>query len=168
MWLRETFHACANELMLVSEDFRSAYLAGDQGDQSWRTRVMQETSMRGVEILRILALSIRSDQDYGLTDFDETQVGSIRANVPLADVPRLVHTYQPPHNELQGFAPLRLRQALNKIAHLNPGRTSFFADENNHDIILTGQDRDSNWVAIISLLQLCSVVKRLPDAAIQP
>jgi hypothetical protein len=66
MWERRTFHECAMELNAVSQEFRAAH----RGDSGWgsseRDRIMHETSKNGVALLKILAASIRSDQDYGL------------------------------------------------------------------------------------------------------
>jgi hypothetical protein len=164
MWQRRTFHECASELKAISEDFRSAYTNRWNWDKSRKDQVLRDTSTRGVEVLRILALSIRSDQDYGLTDNVSTSVGALHAHVAEGEALALVRDYHPPYDRLPGFNPLRLRQALNKIAHANPARSGFFADATTHDLILTGEERGSTWVAVISLIDLCNVVKSLPDA----
>ncbi len=65
MWRRRTFHECASELEIVSQYFRNAYLRKSKLDQQSRDELLRETSERGIEILRILALSIRSEDDYG-------------------------------------------------------------------------------------------------------
>lgn len=167
MWRRRTFHDCASELFAISEEFRSAHTNKFGWDRAERDRIMRDTSTRGVEVLRILALSIRADQDVGLTETDPTPVGALRTNVTEAEALTAVRNYQPPCGQLEGFAPLKLRQALNKIAHADPARSGFFADDNTHDLILTGLDRGSIWIAVISLIDLCRVVKSLPDANIQ-
>ena len=164
MWQRRTFHECASELCAISEDFRSAHTNRFGWDRAKRDRILRDTSTRGVEVLRILALSIRADQDVGLTGTDLTSVGAVRTNATEAEALTAVRTYQPPCSQLQGFAPLKLRQALNKIAHADPTRSGFFADDNTHDLVLTGLERGSTWIAVISLIDLCSVVKSLPDA----
>lgn len=43
----------------------------------------------------------------------------------------------------------------------------FFADADTHDLILTGEERGSTWVAVISIIDLCNVIKSLPDARTQ-
>lgn len=163
MWQRRTFHECAEELGALSEDFRSAHTNRFGWDSSRTQRVMVETSRRGVEILRILALSIRSDQDFGLTENGSTPVGALQNVATDAELVAAIRDYRPPYDRLTGFAPLKLRQALNKIAHANPSRSGFFADEHTHDLILTGEDRGDMWIAIISLIDLCSVIVALPD-----
>ena len=125
---------------------------------------MLETSQRGVEVLRILALSIRGDQDYGLTNNDLTPIGALKSNATQAEVIAAIADYHPPYGLLSGFTPLGLRQALNKIAHANPTRSGFFANNETHDIILSGADRGDTWIAVISVIDLCRVIKLLPDA----
>lgn len=128
--------------------------------------MLRDTSTRGVEILRILALSIRSDQDYGLTHAQADIVGAFRADAPSADAFAAVQTYRPPYTGLPGYTPLRLRQALNKVAHANPSQCGFFADERTHDLVLTGTERGRSWVAVVSIPDLCSVIESLPDYTI--
>jgi hypothetical protein len=125
MWQRRMFHECASELKAISEDFRSAYTNRWNWDKSRKDQVLRDTSTRGVEVLRIPALSIRSDQDYGLTDNVLTSVGALYAHVAEGEAMDLVRDYHPPYDRLPGFNPLRLRQALNKIAHANPARSGF-------------------------------------------
>lgn len=167
MWERRTFHKCAEELSALSAEFRAAYANRGNFDQATRDGVLRDTSERGIEVLRILALSIRSDQDYGLTANTSASVGAIRNSVTAEDARALVRGYRPPHSRLPGFVPLKLRHALNKVAHANPRGTSFFADADTHDLILTGEERGSTWVAVISIIDLCKVIKSLPDARTQ-
>ena len=101
---------------------------------------MRDTSKHGADVLQILALSIRSDQDCGLTTDDSTLL-VLRSNI---------NHYRPPYNRLRGFAALRLRHALNKVAHADPTQSGFFAHNNTHDNILSGDDRGENWIAVIS------------------
>lgn len=163
MWRRRTFHECASEPGAISEDFRSAHTNRWGWDKSKRDRVMRDTSTRGVEVLRIPALSVRGDQDYGLTNNDASAVGALIIDATDAEAVATVQNYRPPYDRLSGFTPLKLRQALNKIAHANPARSGFFADAETHDLVLTGEDRGSMWIAVISLIDLCGVVKSLPD-----
>lgn len=163
MWQRRTFHECASELSAISEDFRSAYADKSGWDSSERERIMLDASQRGVEVLRILALSVRSEQDYRLTGNDSTPVGALRSNATQVEVLDAIQNYRPPYSQLNGYAPLSLRQALNKIAHADPTGSGFFADENAHDLILSGVNQGSRWIAVISLIELCSVIKSLPD-----
>lgn len=72
--------------------------------------------------------------------------------------------YQPPYNQFVGAAPLGLRAALNKLAHANPEGTSFRVGNDVHEIILSGvNQRGRAWIAVISLIDLCRVIKSLPD-----
>jgi hypothetical protein len=148
----------------INEDFRAAYTNRWNSDRATRDRVLRDTSIRGVEVLRILALSIRSDQDYGLTENASVRVGALRGNATEGETKAFVREYRPPYSQLAGFASLKLRHALNKVAHANPRGSGFFADAENHDLILTGDERGSTWVAVISLIDLCNVIKSLPDA----
>ena len=128
---------------------------------------MLESSGRGVEVLRILALAIRSEQDYGLTNSDLAPVGAFSSNISRDEALAVINYYRPPHSELNGYKPLGLRQGLNKIAHADSTRSGFFADDSTHDLILTGADRGAEWLAVISLIDLCRVIKSLPNARTQ-
>src|SRR5439155_1674761 len=98
-----------------SENFRASHTNRFEWDRSKRDRVMIDNSKRGVEVLRILALSIRSDQDFGLTNNDSTPVGAFRSKATQAEVLGAICDYRPPYGQQRGYAPLGLRQALNKI-----------------------------------------------------
>ena len=76
MWKRKTFHECANELASISERFRLAHtntlpkhLAGSKND------ILMECSVKGVDLLKVLALSIRAEQDYGILQTPQLVVG---------------------------------------------------------------------------------------------
>jgi hypothetical protein len=163
MWQRRTFHECASELSAISEDFRAAHTNRFGWARFKRDQVMLDTSKRGVEILRILTLSIRSDQDFGLTNNDSTPVGAFRTKANQAEVLGTIRDYRPPYGQQSAFTPLGLRQALNKIAHADPTRSGFFADNKTHDLILSGVNQGDTWIALISLIDLCSVIKSIPD-----
>lgn len=167
MWQRRTFHECAEELKAQSDFFRSAYVNRLNFSASERQQRMVSASERGVEVLRILALSIRADQDAGLTNNTPATVGALHVSATDEEITVTLKNYRPPYNQANGFVPLRLRQALNKIAHADPERTGFYVDANNHDLILTGTNRGDSWIAVISLLDLCRVIKALPDARIR-
>ena len=163
---RRTYHQCAVELEYVCRQFRDAYLNKRPLTPAQRDYIMRDTSVQGIEILRILALSIRSDQDAGLTARRTAAVGAFRPAVTDAEAADFAASYGPPYSSLSGYEPLYLRQALNKVAHFDPRRGGFFADDNTHDLILVGQDYGETWIAVVSLLDLCRVVKGLPDAAL--
>lgn len=167
MWQRRTFHDCASELRAISGDFRAACTNRWGWNQAECDRVMHDTSARGVEVLRILALSIRSDEDYGLTKMGSDSVGAFCDATTVPESATFIQRYRPPYRQLEGFVPLKLRQALNKIAHANPARCGFFADDETHDLILTGDDRGRPWIAVVSLIDLCTLIEALPDASIQ-
>ena len=168
MWERRTFHDCARELSAISEDFRSAHTNrwGWAADRC--QRVLHDSSTRGVEVLRVLALAIRSDADYGLTQIGGDAVGVIRERASAGEVATLLATYRSPFDALAGYSPLRLRQALNKVAHANPARCGFYADTDHHDLILTGDDRGATWIAVFSLILLCDTIRALPDLSLRP
>lgn len=169
MWQRRTLHECADELLQISERFRFHWKSHYRYDKSLPARnpILIEASTQGVEILRTLSLAIRSEQDYGLIPRDRTIVGTVRESVTRDDWEQLVSSYRPPYCELSDFKPLRLREALNKIAHANPSRASFFADKNDHDLILAGERGMGTWYAVISIIDLCKCIKSLPDSTIE-
>jgi hypothetical protein len=168
MWLRHSFHECAIELMQCSERFRTAWKYNYRYDIALAAQdpVIQEESIRGIEILKILALSIRPEQDYSLIPKDTTVVGAIKESATNDDVNRIIRSYVPPYTALRDFTTLNIRQALNKIAHADPKRAGLFADAQQHDLILSGDNgrRDKKiWIAVLSLIDLCKVVMALPD-----
>lgn len=128
---------------------------------------MRDSSIRGVELLRILALTVRSEQDTGLILKLPVVVGAVNENVAQEELAFMPSYYRPPYNKVKNYKPLNLRDALNKIAHANPDGSGFFADEKTHDLILTGKNQGKSWIAIISLLDLCMVIKAIPDRPIK-
>lgn len=167
MWKRRTLHECAEELEVLSQDFREAYVNKSKLDQQVREKILQESSERGVEILRVLALSIRSEQDFGGIPSIRTTVGALKRSANTSEVSATLNSYRPPYSGKAGFEPLPLREALNKIAHANPYRTGFFADDVVHELILSGSHGSNTWIAIVSIAVLCRTIKSLPDQNIQ-
>jgi hypothetical protein len=125
------------------------------------------SSERGVEILRVLALSIRSEQDFGSIPSIRTTVGALKRSTNTSEVSATLNSYRPPYSGKAGFEPLSLREALNKIAHANPYRTGFFADDAVHELILSGNHGSNTWIAIVSIADLCRAIKSLPDQSVQ-
>jgi hypothetical protein len=164
MLRRRTFHECATELEEISSDFRNAYLNEASIIPDRRQEIMVSASKRGIEVLRILALAIRTDQDWSLLAPDPNQVGAIRNDIPELEVQNIISDYNYPFRELQGFQPLNLRGAMNKIAHMHPTLGSFFVSNEHHDLMLSGSIHNNFWVAVISLLDLCQLIKQLPDS----
>jgi len=161
MWQRRTFHDCATELLGISKTFREAYLANPPAaDQE---RILIHCSKDGVDILKILAVSIRAHQDYGQTARRSTQVGAMKTEIASGDIPAFIRDYRAPYRNLSGFVPLDLREALNKIVHVNPTQAGFFANRNHHDLILAGRKGRDYWLAVLSVIDLCNVVQALPD-----
>jgi hypothetical protein len=167
VWKRRTFYECAEELEVLSQDFRDAYINGLNLDQQNRQKILQESSERGIEILRVLALSIRSEQDFGAIPSIRVTVGALKRSASTSEVSATLSNYQPPYSGRTGFEPLLLREALNKIAHADPYRTGFFADNTVHDLILSGNQGSNTWIAIVSLPDLCRAIKSLPDQNVQ-
>lgn len=166
MWKRRTFHECTEELISLSLDFRFAHTNRLDWDLTRRNSVMQDASTRGVEILRILALAIRADQDYGLTSLDLRPVGALRLVATEDEAHSMINAYHPSQKKMSEFSSLNLRQALNKIAHADPNNGGFYADMDTHDIILVGQAQNKYWIAIVSLIDLCEVIRSIPDTSI--
>jgi hypothetical protein len=163
MWKRRTFHECAEELEILSQEFRDAYANQSRLDQQSREKILQESSEKGIEILRMLALSIRSEQDFGSIPSIHTTVDALNRSANTSEVSATLNSYRPPYSEKAGFEPLLLREALNKIAHANPYKAGFFADEVIHELILSGNHGANTWIAIVSIADLCRAIKSLPD-----
>jgi hypothetical protein len=134
--------------------------------EAMRNTILVQASIKGVEILKIIASSIRSEQDYGIIPSTDTTVGALKISVNYQEVQEILSHYKPPYNQRPGFQPLILREALNKIIHANPLKSSFFANEMFHDLILSGKRGSLNWIAIISLIDICRVIKTIPDREI--
>lgn len=167
MWKRRTLHKCAEELEVLSQDFRDTYINKSKLDQQSREKVLQESSERGIEILRVLALAIRSEQDVDGIPPIRTTVGALKRSANASEVSTILNSYRPPYSGKAGFEPLPLREALNKIAHANPYRAGFFADDAVHELILSGNHGSNTWIAILSIADLCRAVKSLPDQTVQ-
>jgi hypothetical protein len=167
MWKRRTFHECAEELEILSRDFRDAYTNKLRIDQQSREKILQESSEKGIEILRVLALSILSEQDFGSIPSIRTTVGALNRSANTSEVSATLSNYRPPYSEKVGFEPLLLREALNKIAHADPYKPGFFADEIIHELILSGSHGANTWIAIVSIADLCRAIKSLPDQSVQ-
>lgn len=163
MWKRHTFHDCAKELRTTSHQFRSASLALKNGAGGGHSEQAEAASREGTSILRTLALAVRSEQDYGLASLPGIDVGALREEASEYEARAILNEYRPPVSDLAGYEPLRLREALNKIAHADPRGASFFVDEDVHDLILTGARRGRTWIAIISIPRLCDAVESIPD-----
>jgi hypothetical protein len=73
----------------------------------------------------VLALSIRSEQDFGSIPSIRTTVGALNHATNASEVSATLNNYRPPYGEKVGFEPLLLREALNKIAHADPYRLVF-------------------------------------------
>lgn len=166
MWKRRTFHECATELEQISAEFRKVHLGVGYESELARQAALNSSSVEGVELLRILALAIRSEQDQGNIPRGNTSVGALNRNFEEERCAAFRKAYKPPANSVEGFQPLSLREALNKIAHADGSRSGYFADSENHDLILFGKLGNKWWAAVISIPGLCQVVKDLPDAPI--
>lgn len=166
MWKRKTLHECATELEQISSKFRRAHLGLGYDSEAAKQAALNSSSAEGVEILRILALAIRSEQDQDNIPSIITSVGALNRNFEEDKWAGFRESYAPPPSAIDGFEPLPLREALNKIAHADGPKSGYFADPENHDLILFGKLGNKWWAAIISIPNLCRVVKELPDAPV--
>jgi hypothetical protein len=173
MWERRSLHQCADELEVVSSEFRALwqrhfrYFQHDQSQFFRDYPAFRRLSVQGVELLKILAVTIRSEQDYGLIPGAKTTVGAWVKDFSndISAWHRVIQTYAPPYCDLPDSEPLPIREALNKVVHGNPARSYFYADAENHDLILTGTLRSRGWLVAISLPAIADDIRRLPDRA---
>lgn len=170
MWKRMTWHECADELDVICQRFRHAYWG--KRSKSWPRHPddeaeMRECSIEGVKLLRALALAVRSEQDFDLAPNPMTIVGALKKENALpADA---VEVKQRCGYEsmlcVNDYVPLKLRQALNKIAHADPETADYYIGpgDRNHDLLLFGEDRRQKWFAVVSILELVRAIRSLPD-----
>lgn len=170
MWKRRTFHECAASLRETCSRFRAAYLGHEPMDEVAKARIMTETSVQGIEVLRALALAVRSEQDYGLLQGVAPTVGALKKDATPGDLQAFLafDLYRPPYSALTGFEPLPLREGLNKIAHADPtAGSAFHVADDVHDIVITGTLGQRRWLAVISLLDVVTAIGSLPDVQLQ-
>lgn len=176
MWKRATWHECADELDAVCQMFRLAYWGKHY--KGWPRHPadlaeMEATSKQGVQILRALALAVRSEQDFNLTPNAAAVVGALKnEDAKPSDA------YEVKQRggyagmlEIRGYVPLHLRQALNKIAHADPQTADYYvrgcdAYTLAHDLLLYGEARGKKWFSAISILELLKAIRALPDAGV--
>ena len=172
MWERATWHECADELDEVCQKFRRAYW-GRRGGGGWPRHPddeleMLETSKLGVQLLRALALSIRSEQDFNLIPNGTFVVGALKKEHAIPSDATEVRQRMGCANMLgiNGYTPLNLRQALNKIAHADPQKADYYVRplDSAHDLLLYGANQGQTWFAAISILELVRAIRALPDA----
>lgn len=158
MWQRRTFQECASELIQSSELFRQAYMSPN----SLPPEILASESKTGIELLKILALSVRPEQDYCSLPRDPV-IGALKARASREEFDLLRLSYTPPYSHLTGFTPLDLRDGLNKVAHADPRAAGFYVDATHHDLLLTGTLNNNFWIAVLSVIDLCDSVLLLPD-----
>jgi hypothetical protein len=129
---------------------------------------MVETSKQGVQLLRALALAVRSEQDFDLAPNPTSVVGVVKNENALPTDAIEVKQRSGYKNMLgvNGYVPLKLRQALNKIAHADPQTADYYIGPSDwsHDLLLYGDDRGKKWFAAVSILDLVKAIRSLPDA----
>lgn len=175
MWQRATWHECADELDQICREFRDAYWGRRTGATGGRRHPgdvaeMRRTSKEGIQLLRALSTAIRSEQDFNLIPPGRAVVGALKsAGATPADA-REAKGGSGYASVLMrpGYAPLHLREALNKIVHADPRTADFFvgALDHAHDLLLYGEHRGDAWFAAVSLLELIEVIRALPDAKV--
>ena len=168
MWQRSTYHDCASELEQASDRFREAIVRRQAGDSEENTRELTRSSKDGADLLKILALSVRPEQDFGLLPHANWQVGTLVSNADSSEIQSVLTGSTIPPVIVPRATPLDLREALNKIAHMDPrpGKSSFAADRLRHEMVLTGEKSGRHWIAILDILALCEAIKTLPDRSI--
>jgi hypothetical protein len=129
---------------------------------------MVESSIEAVQLLRALALAVRSEQDFAaIPPAVAVVVGALKSTGGgAADVEEAKRRrgYEALLG-LAGFQPLMLREALNKIAHADPRAADYYVGprDNAHDLLLTGSRGGHQWFAAVSVLQLIRAIHTLPD-----
>jgi hypothetical protein len=126
------------------------------------------SSRDGVDILKILALSVRPEQDYEVLKSGNSEVGWLLNRASSSEIQSVLTAGQSPPVVVPGATRLVLREALNKIAHMDPspGRSSYAVGGRQHEVILTGKRNDHVWIAILDIPALCNAIKALPDRTI--
>lgn len=175
MWKRATWHECADELDEVCQAFRNAYWGRRHGSRWPRDPAdeveMVEVSKQAVQLLRALALAVRSEQDFDLVPNAAAVVGALKeegATPSDAGEVKLQRGYAS-MLRTDGYTKLDLRQALNKIAHADPRSADYYVGplDAAHDLLLYGTSRGRTWFAVISLLELVKAIRALPDATLE-
>lgn len=173
MWKRATWHECADELDEVCRMFRRAYWG--KRYKGWPRHPddvaeMEATSKQGVQLLRALALAVRSEQDFNLAPNTAAVVGALKNEDAMPS-----DAYEVKQRggyagmlEINCYVPLNLRQALNKIAHADPQTADYYVRVMDlaHDLLLYGENRGKKWFAAVSIVELVKAIRALPDAAV--
>lgn len=162
MWIRDTFHKCATELLQISRDFRKAYELASPVERRRGNLELLRCSKEGVALLRSLALAIRSEQDYKIIPEDRQVVGGLLQSSEEIFT-QFESEYRSPYCLSERLGPLVLRDALNKIAHANPMLGSYRVLGHQHEILIAGTQRAKYWIAAISLPSLAATILALPD-----
>ena len=177
MWRRATWHECADELEQICKDFRAAYWGRRTGGKGWPRHPddeaeMRQTSKEGIQLLRALATAVRSEQDFNLIPTARAVVGALkRAGAAPADAIEVKRGGgYASVLERSGYAPLHLREALNKIVHADPRTAGYYVApvDRAHDLLLYGENRGDTWFAALSLLELIKAIRALPDTRVLP
>lgn len=164
MWKRDTFENCGLELIQLSEQFRSCY-------QEWKNQQtidakdkLIEVSVKGRDLLDILALTIRREMDEEREKLTtDVVVGYLNESVKSEQQNAFIRDYAPDHPEKKNFKTLSLRDACNKIAHTKISLTVFFVNDNHHDVVLCGVYKGKHWIAVIDIIKFATCVQDLPE-----
>lgn len=165
MWKRRTFHECTCELEQISQEFRRVYVSVSEEERPDRQLSLRKLLICSIDVLRALSRATGSQQDVGVV-LRGSAVGALKSSVSHSEAKEFLQRYRPPGALRRGFEALSLRDALYKIAHTDPNGYAFYADSERHDLLLKGTTHGVAWVAIISIPQLCAVLKALPDRSL--
>ncbi|MEA5414143.1 hypothetical protein [Synechococcus sp. BA-132 BA5] len=129
-----------------------------------------KSSKDGVDLLKILALSVRPEKDFRLLINVTSQVGTLLNNASCTEINSVLTGGQSPPIIVPNAIQLELGEALNKIAHADPreDKSSFAADRLRHEVVLTGEKSGCPWIAVIDIPAMCNAIKALPDKDIVP
>jgi hypothetical protein len=161
MWLRNSFENCGKELAQLSEQFRELYLMCESDREPEHDDALIEVSVKGRDLLDILALTIRRELDDRNIKLNVV-VGCIKEKSSEDEQVTLLENYQP-SKSTSGFKNLTLRGACNKIAHTRIQRAGFFADENTHHQLLCGNYNGNHWIAVVDIIAFSQILQSLPQ-----
>lgn len=158
MWRRDTFKNCGDELEQLSKQFQELYLTREPTRQIEEELI--EVSVKGRDLLDILALTIRRELDDRNIKLDKI-VGFLKKKSSEKEQLEFVENFQQ-EKSTEGFKKLSLREACNKIAHTKVFKAHFYVGNDVHYQTLCGTNSGDDWIAVIDIFAFAKTVQALP------